>query len=186
MNPNGTISEILNYKGTNAWFISPEATVFEAVQMMSDKNVGALLVTEGDKLVGIISERDYTRKVVLKGKASKQTAVREILSGHVIHVSPGKHGGRVHAADDRPSDSAPAGSGGRPNRGHRIDWRPGQLDYHRPDDEDPASCRPTLTGIRHDAVTCRASASRPLTRSALGGWRTSSLPRPPRASGIGS
>jgi CBS domain-containing protein len=88
MNPNGTISEILNYKGTKVWFISPEATVFDAVQMMSDKNVGALLVTEGDKLVGIISERDYTRKVVLKGKSSRQTAVREILSGHVIQATP--------------------------------------------------------------------------------------------------
>ena len=88
MNPNATISEILGYKGTNAWFISPEATVFEAVQLMSDKNVGALLVTEGDKLVGIISERDYTRKVALKGKSSKQTAVREILSDHVIHATP--------------------------------------------------------------------------------------------------
>ncbi|MGA2657329.1 MAG: CBS domain-containing protein [Verrucomicrobiota bacterium] len=88
MNPNGTISEILNYKGTNVWFISPEATVFDAVQLMSDKNVGALLVTEGDQLVGIISERDYTRKVVLKGKSSRQTAVREILSGHVIQATP--------------------------------------------------------------------------------------------------
>ena len=88
MNPNDTISEILNHKGTNAWVISPDSTVFDAVQLMSDKNVGALLVTEGTKLVGIISERDYTRKVVLKGKSSKETLVREILSGNVIHVSP--------------------------------------------------------------------------------------------------
>ncbi len=89
MNPNGTISEILTHKGRNAWCISPEATVFEAVQLMADKNVGALLVTDKAKLVGIISERDYTRKVVLKGKSSRQTAVREILSGHVISVGPG-------------------------------------------------------------------------------------------------
>jgi CBS domain-containing protein len=88
MNPNDTISEILSHKGTHVWFISPEATVFEAIQLMSDKNVGALLVTEADKLVGIISERDYTRKVVLKGKSSRETAVREILSGRVIHASP--------------------------------------------------------------------------------------------------
>ena len=88
MNPNGTISEILTHKGNTAWSISPDATVFEAIQMMTDKNIGALLVTEHNKLVGIVSERDYTRKIVIKGKASKTTAVREILSSHVIHVSP--------------------------------------------------------------------------------------------------
>jgi CBS domain-containing protein len=88
MNPNGTISEILSHKGSTVWSISPDATVFEAIQMMADKNVGALLVTENDKLAGIISERDYTRKVIVKGKSSKTTAVREILSSHVIHVSP--------------------------------------------------------------------------------------------------
>jgi CBS domain-containing protein len=88
MNPNGTISEILGHKGTTAWSISPDATVFEAIMMMAEKNIGALLVTENDKLVGIISERDYTRKVVVKGKASKTTLVKEILSSHVIHVSP--------------------------------------------------------------------------------------------------
>ena len=88
MNPNGTISEILNHKGATVWSISPDATVFEAIVMMTDKNIGALLVTEQGKLVGIVSERDYTRKVVIKGKASKTTAVREILSSHVISVSP--------------------------------------------------------------------------------------------------
>ena len=87
MNPNGTISEILSHKGTTVWSISPDATVFEAIVMMAEKNIGALLVTEKDKLVGIVSERDYTRKVVVKGKASKTTAVREILSSHVIHVA---------------------------------------------------------------------------------------------------
>jgi predicted transcriptional regulator len=90
MKQNATISEILNFKGASVWSISPEATVFEAVQMMADKNVGALLVTKDGRLVGIISERDYTRKVVLRGRSSKETAVKEILSGQVIHVSP-KH-----------------------------------------------------------------------------------------------
>jgi CBS domain-containing protein len=88
MKQNATISEILNYKGAGVWSISPEATVFEAVRMMADKNVGALLVTENGKLVGIISERDYSRKVVLRGRSSKETAVKEILSGQVTHVSP--------------------------------------------------------------------------------------------------
>ncbi len=88
MNPNGTISEILAHKGNQTWSISPEATVYEAIELMADKNIGALLVTQAGRLVGIVTERDYTRKVALKGKSSKQTAVREILSGHVIHVSP--------------------------------------------------------------------------------------------------
>ncbi len=88
MNPNSTINEILHHKGMQVWSISPDATVFDAIQMMADKNVGALLVTEGDHLLGIISERDYTRKVALKGKVSKQTAVREILSPEIIQVQP--------------------------------------------------------------------------------------------------
>lgn len=88
MNPNATLSEILQYKGTTVWSVTPDTTVYDAIHLMADKNVGALLVMEGEKLVGIISERDYTRKVVLKGKASKQTAVREILSGEVINVNP--------------------------------------------------------------------------------------------------
>lgn len=88
MNPNGTINEILIHKGKQVWSISPEATVFDAIQLMADKNIGALLVTQGATLVGILTERDYTRKVALKGKSSKQTAVKEILSGQVIHVTP--------------------------------------------------------------------------------------------------
>ncbi len=88
MNPIGTIREILNQKGATIWGVSPETTVFEAIQMMADKNIGALLVTERDKLAGIVTERDYTRKVALKGKSSKQTAVKEIISGEVIHVTP--------------------------------------------------------------------------------------------------
>ena len=88
MNPIGTISEILGSKGTAIWSISPEATVFEAIQLMADKNIGALLVIERESLVGILTERDYTRNVALKGKSSKQTAVKEILTRDIIHVTP--------------------------------------------------------------------------------------------------
>jgi len=88
MTPPGTISEILNHKGVTVWSISPDAMVYDAIAMMAEKNIGALLVTENGKLIGIISERDYTRKIALKGKSSKQTPVREILSGQVIRVSP--------------------------------------------------------------------------------------------------
>jgi len=88
MIPNGSISEILEHKGSAVWTVTPDTTVFEAIQMMSEKNVGALLVTERDKLIGIISERDYTRKVALKGKSSKELKVREILSEQVLSVTP--------------------------------------------------------------------------------------------------
>jgi CBS domain-containing protein len=88
MIPNGSINEILDHKGGTVWTIAPDATVFEAIQMMSEKNIGALLVTERDKLVGVISERDYTRKVALKGKSSKESKVREILSDRILSVTP--------------------------------------------------------------------------------------------------
>lgn len=84
----GFISEILSHKSGTIWSIAPSATVFEAIQMMAEKNVGALLVLERGKLLGVISERDYTRKVALKGKSSKETPVREIVSGNVITVTP--------------------------------------------------------------------------------------------------
>jgi CBS domain-containing protein len=82
------ISEIINYKGTTVWSVTPETTVFDAIQLMADKNIGALAVLDGGRLIGVLSERDYTRKVVLRGKASKTTSVREILSGQVISVTP--------------------------------------------------------------------------------------------------
>jgi CBS domain-containing protein len=88
MIPTGTINEILLHKGNTVWSVTPETTVFEAIQMMANKNVGALLVVQGEKLVGIISERDYTRKVAIKGKSSKELKVREILSEHVTQVTP--------------------------------------------------------------------------------------------------
>lgn len=82
------ISDILSHKGGLVWSVPPESTVFDAIKMMAEKNVGALIVTKEGKLIGILSERDYTRNVVLKGRSSKDTTVREIISGRVISVSP--------------------------------------------------------------------------------------------------
>ncbi len=84
----GTIREILQHKGKQIWSISPDATVYEAIQKMSDKNVGALPVMSEDKLLGIMSERDYTRKIILMGRSSKDTLVNEIVSSPVISVTP--------------------------------------------------------------------------------------------------
>lgn len=89
MIPTGTIKEILQHKGSSVWTVAPEATVFEAIQLMAEKNVGALLVTENGKLVGILSERDYTRKVALRGRSSKELKVSDIVSGEVTTVTPG-------------------------------------------------------------------------------------------------
>ncbi len=80
----GIINEILAHKNSELWSISPDATVFEAIQMMADRNIGALPVIAAGKLLGVVSERDYTRKVALKGKSSKETRVREILAVPVI------------------------------------------------------------------------------------------------------
>jgi CBS domain-containing protein len=82
----GTIGTILHHKGATVWTISPQATVFEAIQFLAQKNIGALPVVENDKLVGIFSERDYTRKVALEGKTSHATLVRDILSTHVASI----------------------------------------------------------------------------------------------------
>jgi len=88
MNISGTVSTILNQKGHQTFSISPDATVFEAIQLMAEKNVGALLVTSDGKLVGLVSERDYTRKVALKGKSSRETKVSEIISSPIISATP--------------------------------------------------------------------------------------------------
>jgi CBS domain-containing protein len=85
---NVTAKELVGYKGQEVWSVGPESTVFEALELMAEKNIGAVLVTDGDRLVGIFSERDYARKVVLAGKSSKDTMVRELMSGNLITTSP--------------------------------------------------------------------------------------------------
>jgi CBS domain-containing protein len=88
MDVTGTIDAILAQKGSEIFSVSPDATVFEAVEIMANRNVGALLVIQDAKLVGLISERDYTRKVMLRGKRSRETQVREIMSTDLTVVSP--------------------------------------------------------------------------------------------------
>ena len=82
------VSEMLKGKGRDVWTVSPDSTVYDALQVMADKNVGALMVLENDQVVGVFSERDYARKVILKGKASKDTPVSEIMSTKLVWVRP--------------------------------------------------------------------------------------------------
>ncbi len=84
-----TVKQLLQTKGSNIWSIAPQASVYEALQMMADKNVGALLVIKEGKLVGIFSERDYARKIILKGKFSKDASVGEVMIQDVLYISSG-------------------------------------------------------------------------------------------------
>src|SRR5512141_2563145 len=83
-----TVSQLLRLKGNDIYATQPEATVYEALLYMAEKNVGALLVLESGKLAGIFSERDYARKVILHGKTSKEVLVRDIMTMEVYTVSP--------------------------------------------------------------------------------------------------
>jgi CBS domain-containing protein len=82
------IRSVLKHKGRTVWSVPPSISVYDAISMMSEKQVGALLVMEDAKLVGILSERDYARKVILKGRSSKDTLVGEIMTSAVTYVTP--------------------------------------------------------------------------------------------------
>ena len=82
-----TVKQILDEKGSSAWTIVPDAKVIDALKLMAEKEVGALIVMEGEEIVGIISERDYARKIILKGRHSQDTPVRDIMSTHIYGVN---------------------------------------------------------------------------------------------------
>ena len=82
------VRHILEVKGWDVWSVRPDNSVFEALELMAKHDIGAVLVMEGDKLIGVLSERDYARKVILKGRASKDTKVREIMSTNIHEIHP--------------------------------------------------------------------------------------------------
>jgi CBS domain-containing protein len=79
---------VLKQKGQDIWYVSPDSCVYDAIEIMAEKYVGALLVVADGNLVGVVSERDYARKVILQGKSSKQTQVKEIMTSPAIFVTP--------------------------------------------------------------------------------------------------
>jgi CBS domain-containing protein len=82
-----TVRDLLAGKSRDVWSIGPDQTVYDAIALMSERGIGAVLVLDGAELVGILSERDYARRVILKGKASRETKVREIMTTNLIHVT---------------------------------------------------------------------------------------------------
>ena len=88
MKTNYPISSILTNKTSALWSIAPEASVFEAIKLMAEKDIGSLVVMSGGKLAGLFTERDYTRKVALQGKTSKETQVGEIIPFKVVTITP--------------------------------------------------------------------------------------------------
>ncbi len=83
-----SVEKLLKIKGNETWSIAPQATVYEALQKMSDKDAGAMLVIDDGNLVGIFTERDYARKLILKGRFSRDTAVSELMTQEVLYVEP--------------------------------------------------------------------------------------------------
>lgn len=83
-----TVRELVERKGPEIWSVRPDSTVYEALGLMAEKGVGAVLVLDGTQIAGILSERDYARQVILKGKTSKETPVKEIMSPRVVYVRP--------------------------------------------------------------------------------------------------
>ena len=84
-----TVKELLREKGSQVWTIAPQATVYEALELMAAKNIGSLVVVEHGDVAGMFTERDYARKVTLKGRSSKTTTVGELMTPDVLYVSPG-------------------------------------------------------------------------------------------------
>ncbi len=82
------MKQLLKGKGHDVWSIGPEDSAFDAIEMMADKEVGALVVTDGDSLVGVFSERDYARKVALQGRSSRDTKIKEIMTTRVAYARP--------------------------------------------------------------------------------------------------
>ncbi|MFC2138115.1 CBS domain-containing protein [Bacteroidota bacterium] len=83
-----TVKQLLDQKGHDFWYVNPDTTVFNALQIMADKDVGALMVLDNDKLVGMFSERDYARKIILHGKSSKDSSVADYMTKLMVTVNP--------------------------------------------------------------------------------------------------
>ena len=134
-----TIGMVLRQKDGADCVDRPDASVYQAIEMMAEKTGGRSAGDGAGVLMGIISERDYARKVILQGRSSKETQVAEIMSSPVIYGDAAAYRGRVHAHHHEESDSASSGGGGRECGWSGFDRRPGELGDLGAGDDDPAS-----------------------------------------------
>lgn len=86
-----TVKDIINSKGNEVWSVTPQTKVFDALKLMAEKNIGAVLIAENENVLGIFSERDYARKIALAGKSSKEVSVQEIMSPRVLYITSDKY-----------------------------------------------------------------------------------------------
>ena len=134
-----SVERILRQKGSEVFSISPDATVYEALETLEEKNVGALLVMAGDNLVGLLSERDYVRKVKLKGHSSTDLKVEEIMSSPVVTVTPKTTVDEcMRCMTNKRCRHLPVVDEGKVV-GVRVDWRPRQLDHDGSGRHDPSA-----------------------------------------------
>ena len=129
MKTNYPICSVLFHKTSALWSIAPEATVFEAIKLMAEKNIGALLVMSAGKLAGVFTERDYTRKIALQGKTSRDTRVWEIIPKEIITVTPDDSVEECMKLMTENRVRHLPGRGGHQRRRHRLHRRPRELDH---------------------------------------------------------
>ena len=125
------VQHLLDAKGGDIVTVAPQASVLEAIRLMAEHAVGSLLVMQGDTLAGIVTERDYARKVIIKGRSSNSTEVGEIMTGDVVTAAPEQTVNHCMEVMTREADSTPAGDERRRGRRHRLDRRPGAGDHRR-------------------------------------------------------
>src|SRR5262249_22181210 len=120
-----TVKYVLDQKGHDVQFIHPDATVFDALKKMAENNIGSLVVLDDGKLVGVITEWHYAREIVLRGRTSRETLVRDIMSTEPICARPDQISRGMHGQDDRKSRAPSSGDRTGTTGWYSFDWRHG-------------------------------------------------------------